>query len=101
MFYLLIFVNILLLMIFFLSLPHLPPQIPLFYSKPWGEDQLGENWMIFLLIFLLDLFYLTNIFIVKKFFSDNLFVKKVVSYFNLFLIISLSLIFIKIISLVI
>jgi hypothetical protein len=25
----------------------LPPQIPLFYSQPWGQDQLGNPWMLF------------------------------------------------------
>lgn len=27
----------------------LPPQIPLFYSRPWGEDQLAGKEMIFLI----------------------------------------------------
>lgn len=27
----------------------LPPEIPLFYSLPWGQDQLAQNWQILLL----------------------------------------------------
>jgi hypothetical protein len=27
----------------------LPPQIPLFYSRPWGDLQLGEPWQILIL----------------------------------------------------
>lgn len=27
---------------------HLPPQVPLFYSRPWGEEQLGSPVWLFL-----------------------------------------------------
>jgi hypothetical protein len=27
----------------------LPPQIPLYYSRPWGEEQLGEPWGLLIL----------------------------------------------------
>lgn len=33
----------------FVSLPKLPPQIPLFYSRPWGETMLAPNIFIWIL----------------------------------------------------
>ena len=44
-----VLINLLMILIFAVEYHRLPPQIPLFYSKLWGEDQLGEVWMIFLL----------------------------------------------------
>lgn len=31
------------------SLSKLPPEVPLFYSRPWGEEQLGQWWQLFFL----------------------------------------------------
>lgn len=31
------------------SYPFLPPQVPLFYSRPWGEAQLAAPFQLFLL----------------------------------------------------
>lgn len=43
---LLIFINFLVLGLFFSSLP---PQVPLFYSRPWGEEQLTTPlWLVIL-----------------------------------------------------
>ncbi len=78
----------------------LPPQIPLFYSRPDGELQLGQWWFIFIIPALLNLTFLLNNFLVKKYFPANSFVETFVYYFNLFLIISFTLIFLKIIFLV-
>ena len=86
--------------LFILRFNTLPPQIPLFYSKPWGEDQLADSWMIFLLPVILDLLFFFNNFIYQRFFPENMFVKKIIFYLNLFLILSMTLIFIKIIFLV-
>lgn len=89
--------NIVMIVVFILKFPSLPPQIPLFYSQPWGEDRVGELWMIVLLPFLLNVFFFMNQFFAKKFFPEDSFIKKMAEYFNLFLIITLTLIFIKII----
>jgi len=85
---------------FLLKLKTLPSQIPLFFSRPWGEAQLVDSWTIFLLLFLLDIFYFFNNYFYKKFFLDNLFVKKIIDYFNLFLILAFSYLFLKIMFLV-
>lgn len=31
------------------AIPRLPPQIPFFYSRPWGEDQLGRPYFLWFL----------------------------------------------------
>lgn len=100
MFYLLIGSNFLMVLAFLLKLKTLPSQIPLFFSRPWGEAQLVDSWTIFLLLFLLDIFYFFNNYFYKKFFLDNLFVKKIIDYFNLFLILAFSYLFLKIMFLV-
>lgn len=93
-------INVLMILIFFVEFGHLPPQIPLFYSKPWGEDQLAEVWMIFLLPVLLDIFVVGNYFIVKKIFSGDLYVKKLLSYVNIFLVAVFFLVYLKIFLLI-
>lgn len=78
----------------------LPPQIPLLYSRPLGELQLVDTWMIILLPLLLNIIYILNNYLYSKFFSDNDLFKKIFSYLNIFLIIGFTLIFIKIVFLI-
>lgn len=88
------------ILIFGLKFNKLPPQIPLFYSAPWGKNQLAELWMIGFLPIIVNGFFFINIWIKKRFFAENDFVKKAIEYVNIFLIICITLIFIKIILLV-
>lgn len=97
---LLITANILMIVTFFLRISTLPPQIPLFYSRPWGESQLADAWMIFLIPLFLNLLYILNGYLYKKFFFGNDLVKKIFNYLNMLLIVSFSFIFIRIILLV-
>lgn len=97
---LLILSNLLILIVFFMRLSHLPPQIPLFYSQSWGEEQLVDSWIIFILPLLMNGFFFTNEFIYKKLFFENVFVRKVIDCLNLFLIISLTFTLLKIIFLI-
>lgn len=92
--------NIVMGIAYLLRSASIPPQIPLFYVHQAGEDQLGEWWMIFLIPFFLDLFYFLNKFMLAKFFRSNKFVAQVVRYFNLFLIITFTIIFIRVILLI-
>lgn len=56
--FLLIFINFLGFGLFFSSLP---PQVPLFYSQPWGEEQLvAPYWLVILPIGSFFVFLLNN-----------------------------------------
>jgi len=44
----------------------LPPQLPLFYSRPWGEEQLGLSWQLTVLPFLTLLFFVFDLFLASK-----------------------------------
>lgn len=91
--------NTVMVLFFIFRFSSLPPQIPLFYSKPWGEDQLADSWLIFILPLTMNVFFFSNLYFCKKYFQENVFVNKIISYLNLFIIITITLIFIKIIFL--
>lgn len=91
--------NIILITVFLLQKSIFPPQIPLFYSRQLGEDQLGEWWMIFIIPILMNVFFIVNQFIYKKFFRNNEFVLKVLYVTNSFILTSFTLIFVKIVLL--
>ena len=97
LFYTLILANLIMLGVLLLRFNLLPPQIPLFYSKPPGEDQLADTWIILLLPALMNFLYILNNFIYRKYFKQNDLLKKIFYYLNLFIIISFTLILIKII----
>jgi len=78
----------------------LPPQVPMFYSRQTGEDQLGEWWMLFFIPLFMNLLIALNSFLVRRYFPDNDFVRKVRDYINIGLVVSLTAIFLKIIILV-
>ena len=100
MIYILLTCNLLMVVTFLLRFSTLPPQIPLFYSKITGEEQLGDTWMIFLLLILANIFYFLNEYIVKNKFPQNEFVKTIFKFVNIFVVVCFSLIFIKIIFLI-
>lgn len=100
MFYTLMAANVLMVAVFLLKLGSMPPQIPLFYTHSWGETQIADFWMIFLIPALANTLFFVNDYFYKKFFVGNELVKKIFEYINVFLIASFTLIFIKIIFLV-
>jgi len=97
----LFFSNLIMILVFVLNFNHLPPQIPLFYSRPWGEEQLADLFMIVILPLILNLFFFFNQFIYKRLFYENLLVKKIFDFLNIFLLIIIPVIFLRIIFLVI
>ena len=53
-----------------------PPEIPLYYSRIWGENQIASKWAVLLLPFLMNItFVVSNWFIKKKFTEDEEFGK--------------------------
>lgn len=96
----LIIADILMGLAFGLSFNHLPLQIPLFYSRTWGEDQLADLWLIALLPVLLHIFVFFNNWLAKKYFAHSEFMRKLIHICNWFLIITFTGVFLKIILLV-
>jgi len=78
----------------------IPPQIPLFYSLPTGEDQLVEWWMIFLIPILMNVLYIINTFIYNAYFHREDFEKSMLKYTNMVIIGVCTYLFIRIILLV-
>lgn len=99
-FYQLILANLVILLIFLFKFNNLPPQIPLFYSKPPGEDRLVDAWFIIVLPVMMNLLFLLNKYFFLHYFKEDGFIQKIIYYLNLFLIISFTLIFAKIIFLI-
>jgi len=100
MIYLLILANLALGGIFIWRYPTLPPQLPLFYNRPVGEDQIVDFWLIFLLPFLMNIFFVVNNFLSKRLFLHNEFIMKLIKIINGFIILGFSLVFFKIIILI-
>jgi hypothetical protein len=92
--------NALMIAAFLLKLLKLPPQIPLFYSRLWGESQLADSWAIFILPIFMNILYFINRYVFNRFYSENIFIKNIFYYLNLFLITGFTIIFIKIIFIV-
>ncbi|MFZ6035098.1 MAG: hypothetical protein ACOYUB_03040 [Patescibacteria group bacterium] len=100
MFYTLVAANILMIGTFLLKLGGLPPQLPLFYTRPWGEEQLVDFWVIFILPIIVNVLYFLNEYFYKKFFSGNTLVRQILEYLSIFITISLAFVFVRIIFLV-
>lgn len=64
--------GVIFLLIFWLKLP---PEVPVFYSKPWGQEQLGQPIFLWLPLFLSGLALLANS-IFSSFLDENQFLKK-------------------------
>jgi hypothetical protein len=92
--------DLIMILTFVFKVSTMPPQIPLFYTNLWGEGQLADTWIIFILPLFLNVLYFFNQYILNKFFSNNEFIKKIFYFLNLFLIVSFTLVFIKIVFLV-
>ena len=65
------------------SLGKLPPMIPLYYSRPWGEKMLAATYTIWILPILAATFFVLNFFIAFFLVKDNPFLLKVLVTFAL------------------
>lgn len=77
----------------------LPPEVPLFYSLPWGEKQLAPKFFLFLLPLSSVITLLVNIFFAKKAKEELLVAKLLIIGAFLFSLLAIITLF-KIISLV-
>ena len=79
---LLLSANVLILGSYLLNMKTVPPQIPLLYSLPIGEDQLVEWWMIFIIPIIMNLFYVLNSYVYNTFFFQEQFERVLLRYAN-------------------
>lgn len=97
---LLIGADILMVAVFAWKFNSFPQQIPLLYSRPWGEPQIVEFWYIALLPILMHSIFFFNIFIAKKYFKTEEIFQKLFMAANIFTIVGFTGIVLKIIFLV-
>lgn len=97
---LLLSANLLQLGVYLYRMQSIPPQIPLLYSLPTGEDQLVEWWMIFLIPLLMNTLYIGNTIIYNRNFSRDEFEKSILRYANIVIMGVCTYLFIRIIFLV-
>ena len=100
MIFILVAADMLMALTFLLRMKSLPPQIPLYYSKAVGDDQLGDTWMIFIIPTLMTILFAVNNLIYKKYFLGQEMVKRIFNYLNIFLVVSFTIIFIRILYLI-
>jgi len=81
--------------------PALPPQVPLFYSRPWGEAQLGTPFSLFILPAISFIFLTINIFLTATFSDKKNFFSTLLSSVSLVCALFSLLTLVKIISVVI
>lgn len=97
---LLISSNLVMVVTYLVKMRSIPPQIPLLYSLPIGEDQLVEWWMIFTIPFLVNALYIINTVVLNKFFPQEQFVRSLIKYANTTIIIIGTYIFLRVLFLV-
>jgi len=79
----------------------LPEKIPLFYTKPWGDEQLAQKQFFFLIPGLMLFFSLLNFLITKLGLKNNDFLSAMFNFFSFFLCLIGLIGVIKIISLMV
>ena len=79
---------------------YIPPQIPIFYSQPWGQEQLADKKLIFLFPIQLILLLIINYFLTALFFLKEKLLAKFFIFGVSLVAVLLSIAFFKILSLV-
>ncbi len=74
-----LFIGLVLLLTWVTILSALPPQVPLFYSLPWGDKQLASKTQLILLPSLIFLITLLNITLSWYLHKSQNFIKKVLT----------------------
>lgn len=81
---------------FIILFSKLPPQIPLFYSRPSSDRQVTDLFMIILVPIITFIVLLSNRIIIARFFKEEAMVKNLIYKINLILVIVSIYIFVKI-----
>lgn len=97
MIYGLILADILMAGLFAFKFSHFPQEIPFFYSRAWGEDQLADFWFILLLPALMHLFMFLNIYLYNKYFLPDHFIRRIIDILNWTLMCVFTAVFLRII----
>lgn len=83
-----------------LSYDRLPPQVPLFYSRPEGENQIADTIYLVIIPLIQWTLILCNMIFYKKLFKDTIFIKKILEFLNIAIIIITTYIFIRVLFLI-
>lgn len=89
------------LMLVLLTLKRLPPQIPLYYSLPWGDEQLTTPLLLFLLPLGCLFFGFLNLFLAVLSFGSKPLAARILVWFNVVFTLLAALTLFRIIMLVI
>lgn len=73
----------------------LPPQLPLLYSRLWGEGQLVDTWFIFILPLILHFLFFFNLYLYSRVFLPNELVRHILHILNWFLIVVTTIFFVR------
>ncbi|MCA9372007.1 hypothetical protein KC726_03860 [Candidatus Woesebacteria bacterium] len=78
----------------------IPPEVPLYYSQPWGDKQLADNWQLLVLPVLMHIFVGINTLMKKRIFKTEAFASSILYIVNITTIVVFSLVYIKILFLI-
>jgi len=85
----------------FLFWQKFPPQVPLFYSRPWGKEQLAHPKFLLILPLGIIVISLVNIFMANFFFKKFPFLSQILSWNTVLISLLTTIAIIKIITLII
>lgn len=78
----------------------LPPQIPLFYSRPWGAAQLVPSAFLLMLVPFMFLLVVTNCIIAARFFPDEPLLARMLSWASALTVLLVDITVIRVILLI-
>lgn len=76
---------------------NLPPQVPLFYSKPWGSEQLAPKSFLWFLPILAVVIWLLDLALIRTFLKNNEFLSRILAVFGALTAILVSITLVKIV----
>ncbi len=76
---------------------NLPPQVPLFYSKPWGNEQLAAKPLLWSLPVLAVVIWLLDLTLIRTFLKNDEFLSRILAIFGVLAAILISITLVKIV----